>query len=76
MVWILDGAPVLSFQQSSTSPCVLSAPFPGVHGENKSELLIVNCSESPRLHPLFSHASLAVEVGVVCFYFPRVLPFG
>lgn len=33
VVWISDGAPVLSFQQSSTSPCILSAPFPGVHGE-------------------------------------------
>lgn len=36
VVWISDEAPVLSFQQSSTSLCVLSAPFAGVHGENKS----------------------------------------
>lgn len=39
VVWISDGAPVLSFQQSWASPCILSAPFPGVHGENKSDWL-------------------------------------
>lgn len=76
VVWISDGAPVLSFQQSLTSPCILSAPFPGVHGENKNEWLIVNCPESPGMYPLCFHASLSVEVGVVCFCFPLVLPFG
>lgn len=76
VVWISDGTSLLSFQQNSTRPCVLSVPFPCVHGENKSESLIVNCSESPRMHLLFFPASLAVEVGVVCFCFPQVLPFG
>ena len=67
-----DRAPGLEPAPSS----ILSAPFLGAHVENKSESLIVVCSESPHATHFSFHASLAVEVGVVCFYFSQVLPLG
>lgn len=67
VVWISHEAPVLSFQQSSTSPCVLSASFPRVHDENKRKWPIVSCPESPWMHSLLWRWELCVSASHRCF---------